>query len=241
MRVLVELPYEDHLEDFLDDDNLGTAKAFWSALWASYIRNKGSTSLPYWAERFGCPKQFNGMLIVLKDWVHTTVIPSRNWGEAKLNENRLLTFFSDAQLTEYRKNNKYSKYLPSFTETWTTDKVRVNGSVRKTGLVREGFAVAAMTQYYYDTAALSKHFDGVVANTIKGMTKMRERYDFPMDEASYDVVAVDIVAHLRDKPTMLSQEGNLCDSRGRAIKRSLSKVANPIGYKDFRALLTIPE
>ena len=59
-------------------------------------------------------------------------------------------------------------------------------------------------------------------------------------EADYDVIAADIVHQLIEKPQIINIGDNVSDSRGRAIKRALSSVANPIGYKDFRALITIP-
>lgn len=241
MEPLVNIPEQMVLLRFLDEDDMDTVEEFWNALWANYVRNKGTTSLPFWAEKFGNPHVFNGVLFTLKDWITTSVIPARNWGEAQLNEDRLLLDYTSEQLTQYRKDNKYTRYMPAFKEAHASTKVRVDGAIERTGLVRKGFAAAAMTQYYYDTDMLQQHKQGVINNTVKGMTKMRERYDIPCDDASYDQIATEIVESLATKPEIFTQEGNICDSRGRAIKRSLSKVANPIGYKDFRALLTIPE
>lgn len=240
MQVLVDLPHKEQLEKFLDREDMKFAKHFWSSLWSNYVRNKGTTSLPYWVEQMGDAKKFNGLLYVLRDWITTVVIPERNWAEAQLNETKLLNLFDEETLVQYRKSNKYSKYVPAFTETYTPTKVRVNGKLEETGLERHGFAKAAMTQYYYDTETLTKYLDGVIANTVKGMRKMREQYDFAVDDASYDIVASEIVTGLSQRPVMFTQEGNVSDSRGRAIKASLAKVANPIGYKDFRALIVIP-
>lgn len=240
MQVLVDLPLQEQLEKFLDNEDICFAKRFWSSLWANYVRNKGSTSLPYWMEQMGDAKKFNGLLYTLREWIISTVIPARNWAEVQLNESKLLGYFDEETLTNYRKTNKYSKYVPAFEESYTPTQVRVNGEITETGIVRDGFSKAAMTQYYYDTTVLNKHLEGVIVNTVKGMCKMRERYDFPVDDASYDVVAAEIVTGLAKKPTMFTQGGNVSDSRGRAIKASLSKVANPIGYKDFRALIVIP-
>lgn len=240
MQVLVDLPLQEQLEKFLSKEDMKFAKRFWSSLWANYVRNKGSTSLPYWMEQMGDAKKFNGLLYVLRDWIVSTVIPARNWAEVQLNETKLLSFFDEETLVGYRKANKFSKYIPAFEESYTPTQVRVNGALQETGIERHGFAKAAMTQYYYDTDVLSQYLDGVISNTVKGMRKMRERYDIPTDDASYDVVAAEIVTSLAQEPVLLTQGGNVSDSRGRAIKASLSKVANPIGYKDFRALIVIP-
>jgi hypothetical protein len=46
---------------------------------------------------------------------------------------------------------------------------------------------------------------------------------------------------LQDNPQTFTRGTTFLDSRGRAISSSLGKIANPIGNKDFRSLLVIPE
>lgn len=240
MKPLFGLPQAEQITAIATRKQRKAIGEFWIALWVAYVRNKGTTSLPYWAEKVGCPRVFNATLYILAPYIITEVIPQRNWGEVRLNENTLLQRFDQQTLVEYRRDSKYSSYTPKFVVNTEDDLVRVGGAVQRTGLVREGFAQASTTQYYYDTEMLRKYQDGVVRNTVKGMRKVREMFDFPIDEASYDSIAADIVENIAANPQLYTQEGHVSDSRGRSIKRSLKRVANPIGYKDFRALLTIP-
>lgn len=242
MKPLLGLPELETLRKNIDEDSLSLVRGFWKSLWLNYVRNKGSTSLIYWTEKFECPEDFNKVLIILKEYVTADVIPERNWAQVSLNETTLLNnHFTEAELVEYRKNHKFTTYVPEFKESNAADLVRVNGQVSQTGLIRAGFAAAANTQYYYDSYMLSKHMDQIIKNTNKGMIKMREQHALPMDDASYDQVATKIVEHIANNPELYTQGISYIDSRGRAIKESLKYVANPIGYKDFRALLTIPE
>lgn len=226
----------------LTEEQLETADKFWNSLWAVYVRNKGTTSSIYWLEQFGEPRAFNVVLLVLKDWINSVAIPARNWAEVSLNEDKLLEEFDQNELVAYRKNNKYGKYVLRHKPSQQADLVKVRGKVQKTGLVRTGFALAANTEFYYDSKALGEHFDGVVQETVKGMAEMRKRYpEIDVDDAAYDVVSETIVTRIMKEPKLYTLGTSYIDSRGRAIKECLSKVANPIGYKCFRALLVIPE
>ena len=226
----------------MTEEQVEIAEQFWSALWANYARNKGTTSLPYWADKMNDPLLFNGLLMSWKDMIITHVIPARNWAEVQLNEDYLLTRYSGQELTDYRRVNKFSKYMLNFKESTNPALVKTREGLKKTGLVRKGFMRAANTQYYYDVCMLSAYKDEIIANTNKSMIKMRERMPkLDTDEASYDVISADIVESLASEPELFTQGRSMLDSRGRAIKGSLSCVANPIGYKAFRSLLTIPE
>lgn len=238
---MIEIQELDLLEKNLSEDQMVVANRFWSALWATYVRNKGTTSLIYWTEQMGCSLAMNKLLIILKEWVATDVIPERNWAQVCLNNNKLINEIGELELTKYRADKKLSMYIPRFKESTRTDLVRIKGQVSKTGLVRPGFMKSGHTQYHYDTEMLNKHKKEVVLNTNKGMIKMRETHNIAVDDASYDQVAEEIVEELATNPQLFTQGVSYIDSRGRAIKESLKYVANPIGYKDFRSLLVIPE
>lgn len=242
MKPLLALPEVDVLKKNMSEEMLPLVHQLWNALWVNYVRNKGSTSLIYWSEKFEDPIIFNKVLIILKDYVTAAVIPERNWAQVSLNETTLLAnHFTEDQLIQYRKTHKYRTYIPKFKESEEDSLVRIKGKVQETGLIREGFAKAANTQYYFDNQALTRHMEAVIRNTNKGMTKMRETHSLPMDDASYDQVSTRIVEHIAKTPELYTQGISYIDSRGRAIKESLKYVTNPIGFKDFRALLTIPE
>lgn len=240
MEPLLDLPNLDLLENSLDKQDLITAKRMWKALWLHYIRNKGSTSAPYWCEQFTGPKPFNIVLMVWAKWINSVVVPERSWAEISLNESALLELFTENELIAYRADNKLKQYLPRAKASELDSMVRINGSVKETGLIRTGFQQAANSQYFYDPVSLSKHKQLVINSTNKSMRNLRELMEIPLDAASYDVVSTDIVEYLCDNPFIMTQGNSYSDSRGRAIKESLRYVANPIGYKAFRSLITIP-
>lgn len=235
------IPNLDIVEKNLTEEQCKVAEQLWSSLWACYIRNKGTTSGVYWLEQFADPVAFNVFLMIQKDWIISHAIPERNWASLELNEKQLLTEFTEQELLAVRTDRKYSKYIPKFKESTASNLVRQNGVVKDTGLVREGFARAANSQYFYDTPYLIKYEHDVKAETTKGMAKLREQMpNLVFDDASYDAISAGVVDELKT-PKLLTQGKSYIDSRGRAIKESLKYVANPIGYKVFRSLVTIPE
>ena len=238
---IYELPERAALESILDEEYLDLTERFWKALVSHYVRNKGTTSLPYWSEQFEDPMAFNTVLYTLRRWIITHVIPERNWAEAGVNEEKLIEVFGYEQLIHIRTQEKIDKYTPKFNVDETADRVKLQGEIKRTGIVREGFAKASTTQFYYDVETMSKYREGIVEDVTKGMAKMRLRWPHYFDEVAYDVVSEQIVDQLRQEPELFTMEGNISDSRGRSIKTALKRVGNPIGFKTFRALLTIPE
>ena len=240
----IELPSWDLFETHFGEDYANLAESMIKSLLNHYIKNKGTTSTLYWAERFSNPKVFNQILKIMSDnqWIVVSTIPERHWSEIAINEDKLLEYLSPDELVNVRKQFKFAKYIPCFNIKDRSNLVKQGKSIKQTGLVREGLAKSANTQFYYDTEMLARYADTIITNTNKGMRKCRELMpDMVHDEASYDEIATGIVNNLVKQPFLMTMEGNISDSRGRAIKGALKKVANPIGYKDFRALLTIPE
>lgn len=241
---VLDLPSQQEFTNMLDEYNYNAANRMWNSLWSAYLKHKAPINLTYWAEQFTCPKVFNGVLISLCNlgWVESHSIPERNWAEALLVEHKLLNYVSPTELAHIRATKKIVKYLPVFKESKFSNLVKVNKKVKQTGLVREGFMLSGNTQYYFDSIKLKQYQSAVTHNVVKGMEKVRQKYpNMLTDEASYDSISAEIVQLIVDQPDIYTQGTSYLDSRGRAIKESLSKVANPIGFKDFRALLTIPK
>lgn len=234
--------HQQFVDQFGQDGNV--AAKFFKSLWHAYLLNKGSVNLTYWAEQFGSVKNFNTVLKVMSDnkWIVSHSIPARRWAEAHLNEDKLLRYVTPDELAHVRAEKKFIKYQPEYLRSEINNLTRQNGKVMNTGLVRYGFQASGKTPFAYDLKYLTKYQDAIILNTIKGMTKVREFYpEMQSDEASYDAVSARIVEYLVQHPEYYTMGSNYSDSRGRAIKEALSKVCNPIGYKDFRALLVIPE
>lgn len=237
------LPMSHKFEEQLLPQDFLALNRMWTSLWKNYIRNKSSTSGTYWAELFSSAKVYNIVLMSLSKagWIVSHSIPARNWAELELNENKLLNYVSSSELDSIRANHKLAQYLPDYYESVTSSLTKLNGKYRKTGLVRNGFKASGNTPFMYDLDMLATYQEPITRNVNKGMEKVRELYpNMQSDLASYDSVSSEIVLELLNNPAVYTMGNNVSDSRGRAIKQSLSKVANPIGYKDFRALLVIP-
>ncbi len=240
-----KFPFSNKFLPILGAELLETAEAFWSALWHNYLLNKGYTSTVYWADRFDDAMRFNAVLMSLSKagWLEVVTVPQRNWSECRLIEEKLLEFVTPDMIEEVRQRNKINKYLPRLgtLDECADNLTKSNGTVGDTGLSRPGFAKACKSQYYYDVEKLREYQDLVTLNVNKGMREVRSQWtELARDSASFDEVSSAIVENLADKPRLFAQGTSYLDSRGRAIKGALSKVANPIGYKDFRALLVIP-
>ena len=215
------------------------------AAWHSYVMSKGSISMLHWMKKFKDAKVFNTVLKTLSDggWLIVTSSSVRKWSDAKLNEAKLLEYLTPDELEGIREVKKFDLYIAKvdLDNDGKADLVRQRGKVKTTGLTREGFAKSSRTQYYYDSSKLTEYKDLVIRNTTKGMVKVRAKHEqMKSTSADYDCISVDIVNHIADKAPLMDLGESYIDTRGRAIKGALSNVANPIGYKDFRALLTIP-
>lgn len=237
------LPNYDQFITLFGFDASNVSRMF-KAAWQAYLLNKGSINLTYWAEQFQTVLHFNNALKVLSDnnWLETHSIPARNWAEALIPEDKLLSYVTPDELSHVRASKKFARYMPENLVSEVFNLTKQNGRTRNTGLVRYGLKASASSVFMYDTDYLAKYQDTIILNTNKGMQKVRDFYpEMHSDEASYDTVSTAIVEALTSNPSTYSMGNNYSDSRGRAIKEGLSKVANPIGYKDFRALLVIPE
>lgn len=221
------------------------ADHMFQALWHAYLRNKGSIPLPYWSERFNDPKAFNIVLMSLAKgkWIETHSIPQRNWAEASLLEDRLLEHVSVDELELVRAHHKFDKYKQKNEVTKLSNSTRINGSIRDTGLTREGFMKAGNVEYSYDTVYMEDNYDAIRQNLTKSMDKVAELCpNLRHDRASYDQISIDILDYHTHNPNSKYRGGRRdSDSRGRNIQGALDKVANYISSKDFRSLLKIPE
>lgn len=214
------------------------------AMWYQYLRNKGSINGPYWAEKFNDPQIFNMVLISLSNgkWITSHSIPARNWSEIHLNEDKLLEFVTTPELQKIRAYHKFTQYVPKCEVSELSNKVRVNGRIKETGIERHGFKSAGNTRFKYDTEMIDSYFEPIGKNLTKSMDKLAKIYpEMRHDLASYDTINIEILNYIVDTDETYTRGNNYCDSRGRAISSILSKVANPLSDKDFRALLVIPK
>ena len=238
----LELPGYQNFVQAIGVDNTELASRMLKAMWHAYLKDKGNISLPYWADRFTDMRVFNLILKSLSDsgWIICHSIPARNWAEAQLNEDKLLSFVPIDALQRVRSHHKFTQYKLDISPSTKTNATRLNGHCRDTGLVREGFMKAGNTVFTYDQHYMEEYQPIIQANLTKSMDKIAEIWpDMRHDQASYDTISCNVLDYHLNTDQVFTRGDNYNDSRGRAISSSLSKVMNPISSKDARALLVI--
>lgn len=238
----LDMPNYKGFADVIGTEDADTASKFFQAMWQAYLKDKGKVSLPYWSAKFSSQDNFNIVLKSLSkaNWIISNVVPARNWADAWLNEDKLLTLANPDKLERIRAANKFQKYTLTSSESTKTSATRLNGKVQNTGLVREGFMKAGNTKFSYDTAMIEEYRPIIQANLTKSMDKIAEIWpELRHDQASYDTISIEMLNYYASSSEVYTRGHNYNDSRGRAISSSLGKIANPISSKDFRALLVI--
>ena len=238
----LDLPNYQAFVSAIGPEMANLADKLFQALWYQYLKDKGTINSTYWSSRFNNPFVFNQVIMSLSKagWLISHAIPARNWAEMHINEDKLLEFVSQQDLEQIRAFNKHRQYLPSMELSTIDNLTRINGKSKSTGLIRTGFMKAGNSQYRYDTQMMQDYSFIIQANLTKSMDKIAQLHpSMRHDRASYDTISIEIFDHLVQSNETYTRGNNYSDSRGRAISSALSKVANPISQKDFRALLII--
>ena len=238
----LDLPNYQAFVSAIGPEMANLADKLFQALWYQYLKDKGTINSTYWSSRFNNPFVFNQVIMSLSKagWLISHAIPARNWAEMHINEDKLLEFVSQQDLEQIRAFNKHRQYLPSMELSTIDNLTRINGKSKSTGLIRTGFMKAGNSQYRYDTQMMQDYSLIIQANLTKSMDKIAQLHpNMRHDRASYDTISIEIFDHLVQSNETYTRGNNYSDSRGRAISSALSKVANPISQKDFRALLII--
>ena len=225
-------------------------QSMFRAMWHRYI-TKGAnepTSMTYWAQRIANPKLHNQVLRILSDggWVTVSTRPNNNWSEAYINESKLLTYCTKAELDRTRMYHKFSKYMLTLhhdDQDYGSAVTSVRGKRMDTGLRRPGFAKAGKVQYSFDTTVMHAYSFEVEQQINKGIRNMIERYpQIRDDHANYEELGREVVqAYIYAEDNLYNAGPRTSDQRGRNNRGDLSKIGNPIGFKIMRSLLVIPE
>lgn len=201
--------------------------------------NKG-LSVPYWAQQVTNP-HLERVLFALSNagWVTVRANARMRWGEFSLNQSTLDKHLTQKEQLAYKTKVRIKKYAMRKVEDLTTDMVKTPTGYRKTGLIREGFAKCSNEAFKLDIVPLVKYYDAVLANLTKSMDKIIEKYpSIKLDETSYSVISKELLDYyIFNSDKEYNLEGNVSDSRGRAIYNALARVGNPIACKDIRACL----
>lgn len=222
-------------------DQIDDIKAFWKALWLNFLAGHKLNAIKWYNQLGG--KLYNDLVKRLDrhGWVESNSVTARNWADLTLLEDKILEFVTPDELRQLRTDRQYDKYVLERKEARASKLVRQNGKTKRTGLVRKGFRNAGNTQFGYDMDALGKYEKAVKLNLTKSMDKIRDEYpEMKSESFSYDVVSTGIYdLYSQQKLETYTTGESISDSRGRAISQALTKVANPISSKDFRAALVI--
>lgn len=236
-----QLPYPGSIIFELYPEQTTDIEKFWRAIWVNYLSDSDTNGV-HWYDKLG-HTLYNDMIRRLDrhGWVISHSLVGRKWASVELNEDKLLEFVNPDELQDVKAQRKYDKYLLECNEARASKLVRQNGVTKRTGLERKGFRDAGNTQFGYDMEALARYEGAVNLNLVKSMDKIRQDYpEMKNTTSSYDNVSVGIYQWHKENATEVFTTGdNINDSRGRAISQCLSKVANPISSKDFRAALVI--
>lgn len=238
----LDLPNYQAFVSAIGPEMANLADKLFQALWYQYLKDKGTINSTYWSSRFNNPFVFNQVIMSLSKagWLISHAIPARNWAEMHINEDKLLEFVTQDDLEQIRAFNKHRQYLPTHELSTIDNLTKINGKSKSTGLIRTGFMKAGNSQYRYDTQMMQDYSLIIQANLTKSMDKIAQLHpNMRHDRASYDTISIEIFDHLVQSDEVYTRGNNYSDSRGRAISSALSKVANPISQKDFRALLII--
>lgn len=223
-------------------------ESMFTAMWNAYLTRGADTavSLPYWAKRINHPVAMNQALKLLSDhkWITVSTRPNNNWSEAYINESKLLTYVSKQQLDQVRSYNKFNKYKLEFhklDQDFGANKMKINGKIHNVDYACNGFAKAGKVPFQYDTTAIVHNFETVLSNVNKGIeTMIVDHPEILEDHANYREIGTAIVESLVYEEGTYNAGPRTSDPRHRNNAGYLNKVANPVGFKVMRSLLTIP-
>jgi hypothetical protein len=217
----------------LTDLQQAVIRDFWEALWHNYLLGK-TLCTTVWMDKFEDDQLFNSLIKTLQNsgWIISTV--SGNYGQIALNTDKLLEYVSKEELSSVIREHKFSQYLLTYTLSGVNDRVKVNNTYRKTGLIRNGFMKAGNNIFQYDTKTLQNYVKQIAEYEISHLAPSNK--DIPYQDM------VDLCLLYCSMPNADYSLGvNTSDSRGRSIYSCTGKVFNPIGYKSARSLLVCPE
>ncbi len=188
-----------------------------------------------------------------------TIVKNFTWIMDKLNMGKTMatgnfaefTFKQELldknEITEWRNQAKLNKMIMRRdTKSYPATLVKRNGKIYNDGLDRSGTLCTSKNEFMLDTDKLVEYRRPIIQNIIKSIKKSIEKGTitdtFFADEANYLHVANACVDYyIENKQLRYNSEYNVQDQRGRAIKNILKRVGNYIAFKDFRAMLIVPE
>lgn len=155
--------------------------------------------------------------------------------------------FEEGDILAYRAKRKLDAFLMRYDDKKYPDTlVKRNGKIESDGVPRPAFNRACKREFLIDIDYLKKYRRPIIQNMIKSIKKGIElghiQDSYFNDKASYTEIANMAVDYYIANPTRYyNSEFNVGDQRARAIYNILKRIGNYITFKDFRALLVVPQ
>lgn len=223
---ILELPLQ--FFEILNTDNEVLDDMF-QAIWLNFLNGKDTDTL-VWYKQFDDHVLFNKFLYHLSKagWVESTI--NNNYATIQFRQEKLLKWLTKDEIFILKKKHKLLKYRLTASASRHANRVKINGKFKETGLVRKGFQKVGNHRFKYDTEMLEKYIKPIAQNLWKGLSA-----DY--NEISYKEVIIELVSYYAMYDRYYTLGDVAADSRGRSIFSATSKIFNPIGSKDARALL----
>ena len=229
----------------IDDENISIMYSMLGSLLNNYANNAGTTSLPFWMDKYSDHKQANTVIKDLAEQgvIHTTV--KHNFATLEISEEYLLNEYTQDELNKLITATKMNKYQPLIDSNETPElpvNTKLKSGIKESGLVRFGFAEAGMThQFKYDTVMMTKYRPEIVKYSVKAMLKMEAKLQKSLrmpEKFDYQSIIEQVIDLIIASPNEEYILGTLTnDSRGRAIYQCLRTIFNPLANKMARALI----
>lgn len=208
---------------------------FLEALEYSLVK-MNSLSVPFWSEQIGA-ERLNRILYVLGNRNLVVTKVAKRYADVKATS-ELVDRIGD--VLDFRIDTKIHKYgMKLDLNDHDNDLVKTPSGIKRTGLVRPGFAYSAKQSFRLDVDMLVEYREAIIVNATKSIEKtMLDYSDIALDEANYrEMCEVVIDNYIANPSNMYNLEYNVSDQRGRAIYNGIKRVFNPVSSKDCRSLL----
>lgn len=174
---------------------------------------------------------------ILEPLVDSNIIISNidfNYATSLLNVDKIkeILHLDDDKIQDIKMKSKSSHYKMRYHKNEIDNLVKINTSIKKTGLVRKGFMRAGSFKFEYNEKYIKEYAKYIAHNIYKKLSATTK-----------DVKYEDVVAHLIEQygnGGIYSLGENISDSRGRAIFNCTHLIFNPVSHKDARACLIAP-
>lgn len=226
-----ELSFPAQFNELLKHDELSKAVDLFECIWHNYLRGNTTDTLT-WYHSFEDKRYFNKCLMIFAKagWITSHV--EGNYAYLRLSEDKLLKWVDKDELIQVKFDFKFNKYRMRYSMPKSFNLSKVNDVEKSIGIERKGFYQSGFIPFWYDTKYIEKYLSMIADNVCKGLRTS-------IKDVTYEEICCELLAYYSQSDREYSLGNCISDSRGRAIYKCLSKVFNPIGNKEARALILL--